>query len=111
MPGGVFEKCAQRIVRCCLCWTTGGLFDSADPMPESAFRQSLDRVNEYGRFLPNSNLMSIVERLPSQDSFYASKRGQVKRRLILYLFMHVVLLCTLSYCDILFYILLCMMLY
>lgn len=44
-------------------------------MPESAFRQSLDRINENGRFLPNSNLLASVERLPPNDSFLASKRG------------------------------------
>lgn len=53
----------------------GGFFDGTDPMPESAFRQSLDRVNENGRFLPNSNLLASVERLPPNDSFLASKRG------------------------------------
>ena len=55
---------------------TGGLFDSSDPMPESAFRQALDRINENGRFLPKSNLVSLSERLPPSDSHFASKRGQ-----------------------------------
>ena len=53
----------------------GGLFDGSDPMPESAFRQSLERVNENGKFLPSSNLMSSVERIPPNDSYFASKRG------------------------------------
>lgn len=44
-------------------------------MPESAFRQSLERVNENGKFLPSSNLMSSVERIPPSDSYFASKRG------------------------------------
>ena len=53
----------------------GGLFDSSDPMPESAFRQALDRINENGRFLPKSNLVSMSERLPPTDSHFASNRG------------------------------------
>ncbi|XP_032790934.2 glutamate receptor ionotropic, kainate 2 [Daphnia magna] len=52
----------------------GGLFDSSDPMPESAFRQALDRINENGRFLPKSNLVSLSERLPPSDSHFASRR-------------------------------------
>lgn len=58
---------------------TGGLFDSSDPMPESAFRQALDRINENGRFLPKSNLVSLSERLPPSDSHFASRRGHFKR--------------------------------
>lgn len=56
---------------------SGGLFDGSDPMPESAFRQSLERVNENGKFLPSSNLMSSVERIPPNDSYFASKRGSI----------------------------------
>lgn len=47
-------------------------------MPESAFRQALDRINENGRFLPKSNLVSLSERLPPNDSHFASRRGQSK---------------------------------
>ncbi|XP_057367560.1 glutamate receptor ionotropic, kainate 2-like [Daphnia carinata] len=52
----------------------GGLFDSSDPMPESAFRQALERINDNGRFLPKSNLVSMSERLPPSDSHFASRK-------------------------------------
>ena len=62
---------------------TGGLFDSSDPMPESAFRQALDRINENGRFLPKSNLVSLSERLPPNDSHFASRRGEFNLILVI----------------------------
>ena len=56
-------------------WLLGGFFDSSDPMPESAFRQALDRINDNERFLPKSKLVSMSERLPPNDSHFASRRG------------------------------------
>lgn len=44
-------------------------------MPESAFRQALDRINDNERFLPKSKLVSMSERLPPNDSHFASRRG------------------------------------
>lgn len=60
--------------------TTGGLFDSSDPMPKSAFQQALDRINERERsqdYQPKLNLVSMSERLPPNDSHFASKRGRI----------------------------------
>lgn len=45
-------------------------------MPQSAFRQALERINENGNFLPKSNLVAISERLTPNDSHFASKRGK-----------------------------------
>ena len=58
----------------------GGLFDfheGVDPMAEVAFRYSIERVNANRNVLPRSRLVSNIERLPSNDSHYASKKGEI----------------------------------
>ena len=54
---------------------SGGLFDMKDTVQEIAFRYAVDRVNSIREILPRSRLTAQIERLPQQDSFYASKQG------------------------------------
>lgn len=54
-------------------------------MPKSAFQQALDRINEKERFQdfePKLNLVSMSERLPPNDSHFASKRGLIELELL-----------------------------
>lgn len=53
----------------------GGLFDMTDTVQEIAFRYAVDRVNSDRDVLPRSRLTAQIERIPQQDSFYASKQG------------------------------------
>ena len=55
---------------------TGGLFDMTDTVQEIAFRYAVDRVNVRSDILPRSRLTAQIERIPQQDSFYASKQGK-----------------------------------
>ncbi|XP_021964384.2 glutamate receptor ionotropic, kainate 2 isoform X2 [Folsomia candida] len=52
----------------------GGLFDVSDRFEETAFRHALERVNEDQNVLPRSRLSAHWERVPSNDSFHASKK-------------------------------------
>ena len=47
----------------------------ADTVQEIAFRYAVDRVNSNRDVLPRSRLTAQIERIPQQDSFYASKQG------------------------------------
>ncbi|XP_071746528.1 glutamate receptor ionotropic, kainate 2 isoform X2 [Lepeophtheirus salmonis] len=51
-----------------------GLFDMADTIHEIAFRYAVDRINNDRDILPRTQLTAQIERIPPQDSFYASKR-------------------------------------
>lgn len=57
---------------------TGGLFDMTDTVQEIAFRYAVDRVNVNRDILPRSRLTAQIERIPQQDSFYASKQGMYR---------------------------------
>lgn len=46
-----------------------------DTVQEIAFRYAVDRVNLDRDTLPRSRLTAQIERIPQQDSFYASKQG------------------------------------
>ena len=56
----------------------GGLFDMTDTVQEIAFRYAVDRVNLNRDILPRSRLTAQIERIPRQDSFYASKQGKYR---------------------------------
>lgn len=43
-------------------------------MEEIAFKYAVDHINR-NKLLPKSRVMAQIERIPSHDSFYASKRG------------------------------------
>lgn len=53
----------------------------ADTVQEIAFRYAVDRVNVDRDILPRSRLTAQIERIPQQDSFYASKQGE-KRKIV-----------------------------
>ena len=55
---------------------SGGLFDLAESKQEVAFRYAVDRVNSNRKILPDSSLSAQLEKIPPQDSFHASKRGE-----------------------------------
>eukprot|EP00095_Tigriopus_kingsejongensis_P010162 snap_masked-scaffold575_size133042-processed-gene-0.15 protein:Tk10162 transcript:snap_masked-scaffold575_size133042-processed-gene-0.15-mRNA-1 annotation:"hypothetical protein EAG_02403" len=55
----------------------GGLFDLAESKQEVAFRYAVERVNANRKILSNSLLSAQLEKIPPQDSFHASKRGEV----------------------------------
>ena len=54
----------------------GGLFEEANSMEEIAFKYAVDHINR-NKLLPKSRVMAQIERIPSHDSFYASKRGLI----------------------------------
>lgn len=56
---------------------SGGLFDLAESKQEVAFRYAVERVNANRKILPQSLLSAIIEKIPPQDSFHASKRGKL----------------------------------
>ena len=56
---------------------TGGLFDLAESKQEVAFRYAVERVNANRKILSQSLLSAIIEKIPPQDSFHASKRGKM----------------------------------
>ena len=45
-------------------------------MEEIAFKYAVDHINRNRELLPNSRVMAQIERIPTHDSFYASKRGK-----------------------------------
>ena len=57
-------------------YLTGGLFDLAESKQEVAFRYAVERVNANRKILSQSLLSAIIEKIPPQDSFHASKRGK-----------------------------------
>lgn len=56
----------------------GGLFHPGDDNQENAFRYSVDKINADKSILPRSKLTAQVEIISPQDSFHASKRGNVR---------------------------------
>ena len=54
----------------------GGLFEESNSMEEIAFKYAVDHINR-NKLLPKSRVMAQIERIPSHDSFYASKRGLI----------------------------------
>jgi len=54
---------------------SGGLFDVTDSKQEVAFRYAVERVNANRKILPDSMLSAQLEKIPPEDSFHASKRG------------------------------------
>ena len=59
----------------------GGLFDLAESKQEVAFRYAVERVNANRKILSQSLLSAIIEKIPPQDSFHASKRGKTKQNM------------------------------
>lgn len=55
----------------------GGLFDVSDRYEETAFRHAVEKVNEDTSILSRSRLSALWERVPSSDSFHASKKGAI----------------------------------
>ena len=55
----------------------GGLFEEANSMEEIAFKYAVDHINRNRELLPESRVMAQIERIPTHDSFYASKRGNI----------------------------------
>jgi hypothetical protein len=53
----------------------GGLFDLSESKQEVAFRYAVERVNANRNILAKSLLSAQIEKIPPQDSFHASKRG------------------------------------
>ena len=62
----------------------GGLFDLSESRQEVAFRYAVERVNANRKVLPNSLLSAQLEKIPPQDSFHASKRGEYSSKPIKY---------------------------
>jgi glutamate receptor, ionotropic, invertebrate len=56
---------------------SGGLFHPEDDRQEVAFKYAVDRINADRSVLPRSRLTAQIERISPQDSFHASKRGQL----------------------------------
>jgi len=52
----------------------GGLFEEANSIEEVAFKYAVDHINRNSNLLPRSRVMAQIERVPTGDSFYASKR-------------------------------------
>ena len=48
----------------------------AESKQEVAFRYAVERVNANRKILSQSLLSAIIEKIPPQDSFHASKRGE-----------------------------------
>ena len=46
-------------------------------MPEMALRLSVERVNANRNVLPRSPLVYNIERPPSNESYFASKKGAI----------------------------------
>ena len=59
----------------------GGLFEEANSMEEIAFKYAVDHINRNRELLPACRVMAQIERIPTDDSFYASKRGGFKSSL------------------------------
>ena len=55
---------------------SGGLFDLSESKQEVAFRYAVARLNGNRKVLPNTVLSAQIEKIPPQDSFHASKRGE-----------------------------------
>ena len=49
----------------------------AESKQEVAFRYAVERVNANRKILSQSLLSAIIEKIPPQDSFHASKRGKI----------------------------------
>lgn len=60
---------------CVLHFESGGLFHNGDIDQELAFRYAVEKINLDKTVLPRSKLSAQIERVSSQDSFHASKRG------------------------------------
>lgn len=69
-----FLKCYTQSF--CFCYL-GGLFHPGDNNQEIAFRYAVDKINLDRTILPRSKLTTQVEIISPQDSFHASKRGNV----------------------------------
>ena len=52
------------------------MFEEANSMEEIAFKYAVDHINRNRELLPNCRVMAQIERIPTHDSFYASKRGE-----------------------------------
>lgn len=59
----------------CFALKLGGLFHDGDIDQELAFRYAVEKINLDKTVLPRSKLSAQIERVPSEDSFHASKRG------------------------------------
>ena len=54
----------------------------AESKQEVAFRYAVERVNANRKILSQSLLSAIIEKIPPQDSFHASKRGKNTCRIL-----------------------------
>lgn len=66
-------KCNKENHNC----ISGGLFHPGDDNQEIAFRYAVDKINTDKSILPRSKLTAQVEIISPQDSFHASKRGDL----------------------------------
>ena len=55
---------------------SGGIFDPYDQRQELAFRYAIARVNADPEVLEGAVLHGHIEKLPADDSFHASKKGE-----------------------------------
>ncbi|KAF7285566.1 hypothetical protein GWI33_010476 [Rhynchophorus ferrugineus] len=55
----------------------GGLFHPSDDKQEIAFRYAVEKINSDRTILPRSKLQAQIEKIPPQDSFHASKKGNL----------------------------------
>lgn len=73
------EQISVCLIFKCVSLCVGGLFDVSDRFEETAFRHALERVNEDQNVLPRSRLSAHWERVPSNDSFHASKKRMLSK--------------------------------
>lgn len=66
-----------RLSKCFVfyCYSIGGLFHPNDINQENVFKHAIHDVNANHHILSRSNLSGQIEKVSSQDSFHASKRG------------------------------------
>lgn len=64
----------------------GGLFHPADDKQEIAFRYAVEKINSDRSILPRSKLSAQIEKIPPQDSFHASKKGELWKKMGVLLF-------------------------
>ena len=69
------SSCHFCLILIIIFFVSGGLFDLAESKQEVAFRYAVERVNANRKILSQSLLSAIIEKIPPQDSFHASKRG------------------------------------
>ena len=56
---------------------SGGIFDEGEDAQEAAFQHAVDLVNADRSLLVRTRLIAHIEKIPSGDSFKASKKGNI----------------------------------